>query len=106
MRGHYLPRHLANGRWRPGFAAPSSLCQARQQPVLGKGWGDMPGGRRRRAWPLGGGLHHAVGNHRVGNFYEAGNVGAVHVVDIVVVDTTVLYALVVNVLHDVTQQLL
>ena len=48
----------------------------------------------------------AVGQHRVGDLLEAGDVGALDVVDVVVADPAVLDAAGVDALHDVEEQLL
>ena len=46
------------------------------------------------------GLYYALSHHCVGHFHEAGNVGALHVVDVAIRLCSVFYALVMDIVHN------
>ena len=48
-------------------------------------------------------LYNALSHHSLGNLHEAGHVGTLHVVDVAVLLSTVLHAVLVNVVHDALQ---
>src|SRR5262245_18316963 len=59
---------------------------------------------RRKGWG-GAALHHAAGEHGVGDLQEPGDVGALHVVHLLAARAAVLHAALVDAAHDVAQLL-
>jgi hypothetical protein len=49
-------------------------------------------------------LHHTLIEHGIGHLYETGNVGALHIVDVIAI-LSVLHTGLMNALHDVMQAL-
>ena len=51
-------------------------------------------------------LDDALSHHGLGNLHEAGHVGTLHVVDVAILLSTILHAVLVNVVHDALQVLI